>query len=323
MREKQRMTQEAMDRLPEIGKLTKNFTGAEIEGLCKRATNFALTRVISDPTKISNLDDTSIKIEFQDFIRAIEDSVPAFGNKSQEDIENCFKNGWISEIGDEQDRLWASLKRATNQVIKSEKTSLMTILLEGSVASGKTAIAAKLAAESDFGFIRMVSADSMIGFNEMQICTTLQKVFMDAYRSTVSIIFLDDIERIIQFTPVGQRFSNVILQTLLILLKKAPPTNTRLMIIATTAISSLLEDLQLTTIFNVQLHVPQLQETREYAQVLKAYAPQFGQELNESIARSINKPIGLKQLLLVIEMAAAGDEVSVDSFLECFYIVCR
>lgn len=243
--------------------------------------------------------------------------------KAMPGIENCFKNGWISVINDEHNRLWASLKRAAAQVLKSEKTTLVTVLLEGSVASGKTAIAAKLAAESDFGFIRMVSAYSMIGFNEMQVCTTLQKVFMDAYRSSMAIIFLDDIERIIQFTPVGQRFSNVILQTLLILLKKAPPTNTRLMIVATTAISQLLEDLQLTTTFNIQLHVPQLQESSDYERVLKAHAPQFGDELIENIAKSISRPIGLKQMLLVIEMAAAGDELSVDSFLECYYIVCR
>lgn len=330
LREMQRMTQEAIDRLPEIGKLTKNFTGAEIEGLCKRATNFALTRAISDPTKVANLDDSSVMVEFQDFIRAIDDSLPAFGNKSQEDIENCFKNGWIRAINEEHDRLWASLKRAAAQVLMSEKITLVTVLLEGDVACGKTAIAAKLAAESDFGFVRMVSADSMIGFSEMQVCSSLHKVFMDAYRSSSAIIFLDDIERIIQFTPVGQRFSNVILQTLLILLKKAPPSSTRLMIVATTAVSRLLEDLQLTTIFNIVLHVPQLEGADVFKRVLQAFAPpHFGDELVEEVSKSICRPIGLKQMLLVIEMAAASaaaaadGELSVDSFLECYYSVCR
>ncbi len=326
LRENHRMTQEAVDRLPEIGKLTKNFTGAEIEGLCKRATNFALTRAISDPTKIggSNLDDSSVVVEFQDFIRAIDDSLPAFGNKSQEDIENCFRNGWIRVIDEEHDRLWASLKRSAAQVLKSEKTTLVSVLLEGAVGCGKTAIAAKLAAESGIGFIRMVSADSMIGFSEMHVCTSLHKVFMDAYRSSSAMIFLDDIERIIQFTPVGQRFSNVILQTLLILLKKAPPSNTRLMIVATTAVSRLLEDLQLTTIFNIVLHVPQLEGGDVFKRVLQAFAPpHFGDELIEEVAKSICRPIGLKQMLLVIEMAASCDELSVDSFLECYYSVCR
>ena len=34
---------------------------------------------------------------------------------------------------------------------------------------------------------------------------------------------LDDIERLLEFVPIGPRFSNTILQTLLVLLKKQPP----------------------------------------------------------------------------------------------------
>ncbi len=57
------------------------------------------------------------------------------------------------------------------------------LLLTGEVSSGKTAIASKLAAESDFAFIRMISADSMIGSNDSQRCATLLKTFTDSYRS--------------------------------------------------------------------------------------------------------------------------------------------
>jgi hypothetical protein len=77
------------------------------------------------------------------------------------------------------------------------------------------------------------------------------------------------------------------------------------MIVATTAISNLLENLQITTIFSVVLNVPQLQE------------------LQDAIVTSITKPIGLKQMLMVIEMALSGDEHTVDTFIECMYLVCR
>ena len=46
----------------------------------------------------------------------------------------------------------------------------------GAVSSGKTAIAAKLAAESEFPFIRMISPTTMIGYNESRRCQTLLKV---------------------------------------------------------------------------------------------------------------------------------------------------
>lgn len=48
------------------------------------------------------------------------------------------------------------------------------------------------------------------------------KTFDDAYKSPLSLIVLDDIERLIEFIHIGPRFSNNILQTILVLLKKRP-----------------------------------------------------------------------------------------------------
>lgn len=48
----------------------------------------------------------------------------------------------------------------------------------------------------------------------------IAKVFMDSYKSPLSIILIDDLERVIDFVRTGPRFSNTVLQTLLVLLKK-------------------------------------------------------------------------------------------------------
>lgn len=62
------------------------------------------------------------------------------------------------------------------------------------------------------------------------------KVFEDAYKSNLSLIILDDIERLIEYISIGQRFSNMLLQALLTLVKKNPPNPERkLMIIGTTS----------------------------------------------------------------------------------------
>ena len=42
-------------------------------------------------------------------------------------------------------------------------------------------------------------------------------------QSPLSMVVLDDIERLLEYVGIGPRFSNVILQTLLVLLKKQPP----------------------------------------------------------------------------------------------------
>ncbi len=49
------------------------------------------------------------------------------------------------------------------------------------------------------------------------------QIFDDAYKSQLSCVILDDIERLLDYVPIGPRFSNLVLQALLVLLKKLPP----------------------------------------------------------------------------------------------------
>ena len=53
--------------------------------------------------------------------------------------------------------------------------------------------------------------------------SAISKVFMDSYKSPYSVIVVDAIERLLDWVPIGPRFSNGVLQTLLVLLKKNPP----------------------------------------------------------------------------------------------------
>ncbi len=64
----------------------------------------------------------------------------------------------------------------------SEHTPLLTALLEGPAGAGKTALAATLGLESAFPFVKVVSADSMVGFSEPAKAAQIAKVFEDAYR---------------------------------------------------------------------------------------------------------------------------------------------
>lgn len=50
---------------------------------------------------------------------------------------------------------------------------------------------------SDFPFIKLISAENMVGFSEAQKITHLNKVFSDSYKSPLSVIVVDGIERIL------------------------------------------------------------------------------------------------------------------------------
>ena len=98
------------------------------------------------------------------------------------------------------------------------------------------------------------------------------KVFEDAYKSNLSLIILDDIERLIEFIHIGSRFSNLLLQALLILIKKKSPNPDRkLMIIGTTAQKAVLDELEITASFNVCKRMTTVVDVKEITTVLSNY----------------------------------------------------
>mmetsp|Transcript_3312 Transcript_3312/g.4575 ORF Transcript_3312/g.4575 Transcript_3312/m.4575 type:complete len:733 (-) Transcript_3312:177-2375(-) len=327
MKHNGRIANEVLARLPELAERTENYTGAELEGLVRNAASFALSRNI-DVASVKAMDEATLRVEWADFERALSETLPAFGNKDGDEIASHYRNG-VCHYGPAFDELWGTLQRLLNQTRLSARTPLMSVLLEGQVSTGKTALVAKLAAESGFPFIRLLTPDAMIGFNESQRCASLLKLFNDAYRSPLSIIVIDDIERIIEFTPVGSRFSNSVLQTLLVLLRKVPPAPCRLLVAATSSVAHLLEDLQLTQAFQVTIHVSQLQQPVEIEKVLREFAHSMPVPAVKKISSAISsKPIGVKQLLLVLEMARSSaadldgnDVVTPEQFLECLHTV--
>lgn len=67
---------------------TKNFSGAELEGLVKSAASFALNRQISLEDLSKPLDEDNIKITMDDFLRALQEVKPAFG-AAMNSLEMC------------------------------------------------------------------------------------------------------------------------------------------------------------------------------------------------------------------------------------------
>jgi vesicle-fusing ATPase len=322
MRKAKRVTPEVIDKLPEIAEKCKNFSGAELEGLVKAASSYALTRCVDVKDLSKAPDAKNLILQYEDFERALSDIEPKFGAKSTE-LKAYYRNGFVP-YGDSFDNLMGTLERLVEQVRTSPRTPLMSVLLQGPPAAGKTAIAAKIAVDSGFPFVRMISADEMIGYGESSKCQMIHKVFMDSYKSPLSMIFIDDIERIIDYVPIGPRFSNTVLQTLLVLLKKIPPDEgRRLLVIGTTSCPHLLEDLGLVQAFGVAQSIPLLTEPAEIVEVLRT-AAHMPEKDARAVAKSIHKPIGIKQLLMVAEMAkqgSGGDSVDVSVFLECLTTV--
>lgn len=164
----------------------------------------------------------SMKVNRDDFMNALEEVKPAFG-VSEEELATAVRGG-ILRFSPHIDNILQDGQLFVNQVRESASEPLLSVLLHGPPGSGKTALAAKIAIDSGFPFIKLVSPENMIGFSEMQKIQYLNKVFTDAYKSPQNIVVVDNVERIIDWVPIGPRFSNLVLQTLMVLLTKQPPS---------------------------------------------------------------------------------------------------
>jgi vesicle-fusing ATPase len=208
--------------IAELAHLTKNFSGAEIGGLVKSASSFAFNRHVKVGTVAGVSDDIeNMKVNRDDFMKALEEVKPAFG-VSEEELSTAVRGG-ILRFSPHIENILQDGMLFVNQVRESVSEPLLSVLLHGPPGSGKTALAAKISMDSQFPFIKLVSPENMVGMGEMAKIQYLNKVFTDAYKSPQNIVVVDNIERIIDWVPIGPRFSNLVLQTLMVLLTKQPP----------------------------------------------------------------------------------------------------
>ncbi|KAJ5228271.1 hypothetical protein N7489_008979 [Penicillium chrysogenum] len=300
-----------MDRdvdLGELARLTKNFSGAEIAGLVKSASSFAFSRHVKVGTMASiNEDVVDMKVNRADFLHSLDEVKPAFG-VSEEELSSRIPYGvihysaTISEILREGELF-------VKQVGSAESTPLFSVLLHGPPSSGKTALAARIAIDSGFPFIKLISPEDMVGFSEPAKIAHISRIFDSAYKSTTSIVVIDNIERIIDWVPIGPRFSNSVLQALMVFLRKQPTHGRRLLVLATTTERALMKQLDIYNSFNSDIMVPNVSSFGELRFVMEKSGAFDAQEIAQALesvgglADDGRLSVGIKKVLLGIETA--------------------
>ncbi|XP_063338672.1 vesicle-fusing ATPase-like isoform X1 [Pelmatolapia mariae] len=296
--------------IKELAVETKNYSGAELEGLVRAAQSTAMNRHIKASNTVEVNMETAEKLQVSriDFMASLNNDIkPAFGT-NQEDYASYIMNG-IIRWGDPVSAALEDGELLVQQTKNSDRTPLVSVLLEGPPNSGKTALAAKISEDSQFPFIKICSPDKMIGHSEIAKCQAIKKIFEDAYKSQLSCVVVDDIERLLDYVPIGPRFSNMVLQALLVLLKKPPPKGRKLLIIGTTSRKDVLQEMEMLDAFSTTIHIPNISKVEQLMEAFELLGS-FNEKERAMIAKALQGQrlgIGIKKLLMLIEMAAQMD----------------
>lgn len=181
--------------LTDLSKRTKNFSGAEIEGLVRAAQSSAMNRLIKVGSKVEIDPDAveKLKVTKEDFEYALENDIkPAFG--TADDVLQSFLRGgcvfWSREIGEilEIGRVLA------RETADAQSRGFVKALFTGAPNTGKTYLAAKIAIDSEFPFVKVCTPENMVGFSETAKCQIINKMFNDAYKSPLSVLIIDNLE---------------------------------------------------------------------------------------------------------------------------------
>jgi len=235
----------------------------------------------------SDQDQLSTSILADDFSRALEEVKPAFGTALEDQID--VKP--MVNYGEQFNVLWESCMLFVDRLNKSSRLARINLLLDGPNGAGKTTVAMHLAKVTKFPFVKLVMAHS----SEQTTAQKINKAFEDAKKSEFSVIVLDDLQKMIQY--VGGRFSNLVLQTLLVNMTESfakNQANKKLLVIATTSSKHILTELGLVDSFNGNVAVPQLE-----IQDILTLATYYGFKIDPAL--KLRYPI--KKILFILEVA--------------------
>ncbi|KAH7320061.1 vesicle fusion factor [Stachybotrys elegans] len=309
--------------LEELAALTKNFSGAELNGLVKAATSFAMSR----HTEVGQLaavkqDVTNIRVNRADFMNALTEVRPAYG-VSEAELEEAVRLG-IIPYSPHLDSITQEMMRVVKMVKESPHKFSSSVLFHGPPGSGKTALAAHIATQSDFPFVKLVSPSDLVGYRDDSAKKDyIHKAFTDAYKSPASILILDDFERLIGWNPIGSRFSSTMLEALTTLIVSSPPKGHRLLLFVTTSKASVLQMLEVYTDFQKHIAVPAVSSMVELRNVLEGSRIFSSDDANEAVnlvrqeAQTDTVGVGVKAILdCILESQAGDNQRAVETFAD-------
>lgn len=233
---------------------TENYTGAELEELVKKSTQYAMLKNFKMNTSKLELKDQIkskndlAKVTADHFNEALLEITPAFGMSDHHITFN--KHNYLIYSQDLQQMI--SDFQLSIQTLKEDRAlKKLALLINGESGTGKTDLAKYLAHESGAKYIKTLSINKMLNLSEKEQLQYIDDEFSNAKYAKLSIIILDDLENLLLADPNFITCNNRLRLKYIELLKNEDRNqDNKCIIIATTSNKKFLENMNLLKLFN-------------------------------------------------------------------------
>jgi vesicle-fusing ATPase len=225
--------------LEPIAQITKNFTGAELEAVVRSAVSYSISKEL-DPSNLSNIAKVKPILTQEDFTRSAREIKPQFGALSEQ-IE-IITSKPFELYSDEYAQVYNELVKNIKSLIPG---NLLTAVITGPGYIGKTTLACQIAKASGYSCVKLINSEMLV--NSVAKDIELYNKFKTAYNSDDLIIILDSVERLIEYSKLGNAcaFNNKVLQVIYMLMDKIVNPHKKIVVLLTSSKYSVMDDLNL------------------------------------------------------------------------------
>ncbi len=172
-----------------IAAKTKNYTGAELEGIVRDARSYAINTLVDMDNLNKKINMEDIMVNMSHFEKAIANYTPKYG-KCVSDLKYYIEDDNIENIG---------IELMDISTFNNSTQMLKLIEIDGETQIERTSKSVLLARETNYPYIRVISNNDMIGYSENSKTQYIKDIFNEAYNSPQSVIVIDNLDSIVEY----------------------------------------------------------------------------------------------------------------------------